>query len=99
MVRYSLISLFRKAVQLQILLTRHSILNCPTIQSKVILLVYNLTAVLSRYMPKKKEVHLKKLIKSGDEEKETEVQVYLNCNNSNYRNPKSNPLSRIGIPI
>jgi hypothetical protein len=100
MVLYSHISSFRKAVQLQILLTRHLILNCPIIQSKVISLAYNLTAVLSRYMPKKKEVHLKKLIKSGEEEKETEVQVYLNCTNLiNYRNPKSNPLSRIGIPI
>jgi hypothetical protein len=80
MERYSHISSFRKAVQLQIPLTQHSILNCPTIQSKVLLLVCNLIAVLSRYMPKKKEVHLKKLIKSGDEdEKETEVQVHLNC--------------------
>lgn len=32
--------------------------------------------MLSRYMPKRKEVHLKKLIKGGEAEKEPEIQVH-----------------------
>jgi len=43
-------------------------------------------------MPKKKEVHLKKLIKSSEEtEKEAEVEVFLSPIKSNDRRRKSNP--------
>jgi len=74
----SLISLSLKREQYSILRTRISTQNVPSTQLNVCSArIAPLTLVLTRYMPKKKEIHLKKLIKSSEEtEKEVEVEVF-----------------------
>jgi hypothetical protein len=62
----------------------------------------SLIIVLSRYMPKKKEVQLKKLVGAGEEqEKATEpaIQARFPPNHANLRIRKCNPLCHIGIRI
>jgi hypothetical protein len=61
------ISSLRSVAQLQIPRTLLSILNSLIPRSNVCSAIAKLRIVLSRYMPKKKEVHLKKLIKSTEE--------------------------------
>ena len=74
----SLISLSLKREQYSTLRTRISTQNVPSTQLNVCSArIAPLTLVLTRYMPKKKEIHLKKLIKSSEEtEKEVEVEVF-----------------------
>jgi len=58
--------------------------------------------VLTRYMPKKKEVHLKKLVGAGDDSEkaaEAEVKVSDLWSISNWRNRKTNLSSHIGTQI
>lgn len=70
------ISSLRKVAHLRIPPTLLSILNSLIPRSNVCPTIAKLRIVLSRYMPKKKEVHLKKLIKSTEEaEKKDQVQV------------------------
>jgi hypothetical protein len=74
--RCSRTSSYRKVVRLQILEIQRTIPNCLTILRNVPPTSANLIVVLTRYMPKRKEVHLKKLIKGGDDaHKEPEIQV------------------------
>lgn len=73
--------------------TRISTQSVPSTQVNVYSTgITNLIVVLTRYMPKKKEVHLKKLIKSSDElEKEAEAEVIPQLSKSNRRHQKSSP--------
>ena len=74
--RCSRTSSFHKMVQLQILEIQRTIPNCLTILRNVPPTSANLIVVLTRYKPKRKEVHLKKLIKGGDDaHTEPEFQV------------------------
>jgi hypothetical protein len=76
MVLSSHISLFQKAVQHRSVPIQILTQNYHSIQPSVFTSSSYLIVVLTRYMPKKREVHLKSLIKTSEETKpEPQIQV------------------------